>query len=102
MTRIFEGLQYTPVKRIDRCVQDFRYDKYEEGLDGERKLVRGNEHHEVRWEAIFVSADGLPEMKQLLITIDAEPPLTRAWNGISYRQIRYDTHELRVWYKRPE
>lgn len=102
MTRIFEGLQHTPVKRIDRRVKDFRYDKREEGLDGEVVIKRGNEHQETRWEAIFVSALGLPEMKQLAITLDAEPPQTRNWNGIEYQQIRYDTHELRVWYRRPE
>ena len=100
--RIFEGLQHTPIKRIDRQIQDFRYDKTEEGLDGEVVIKRGNEHHEIRWEAIFVSAAGLPEMKQLMITIDAEPPPTRAWNGITYRQIRYSTQELRVWYRRDE
>lgn len=100
--RIFEGLQHTPVKRIERTVQDFRYDRLGEGLDGEVVIKRGNEHQETRWEAIFVSALGLPEMKQLMITLDAEPPLTRCWNGVQYHQIRYDTHELRVWYRRPE
>ncbi len=100
MTRIFEGLQYTPVKRVDRQIKDFRYNRVEEDLDGNPKIIRGNEHHEIRWEAVFVSAEGLPEMKQLMVTIDAEPPLRRRWNGIDYNQIRYDMHELRVWYRR--
>lgn len=102
MSRIFEGLQHTPVTRIAREIKDFRYDRLEEGLNGKVKIKRGDEHHEIRWEAIFVSAVGLPEMKQLMITLDAEPPMTRSWNGISYHQIRYDTRELRVWYRRPE
>ncbi len=100
MSRIFEGLQHTPIKRIARQIQDFRYDREVENPEGEMRIVRGDDHQENRWEAIFVSAIGLPEMKQILITIDAEPPLTRHWNGIPYNQIRYDTRELRVWYRR--
>jgi hypothetical protein len=103
MTRIFEGLQYVPVRRLERTIKDYRYDKVVPGDEADEiNIIRGNEHQEIRWEAIFLSAEGLPEMKQTMITLDAEPPAKRAWNGIPYRQIRFDTHELRVWYGRTE
>lgn len=85
--RIFEGLQHTPVGKVGRKVETYATRK-------------GYTRQEFKWEAhLFNEATG-DELIHLMITMDAEPPLKRAWNGISYNRDGYETQTMRVWYRR--
>lgn len=99
MSRIFEGLQYTPVGKVGR---GFDYHNGAgmriEEADG---TLHGTQCGIFHWEAHFVDEQGKTKTIQRVTTMHAAPPDKRAWDGVTYRLGSYDINHFRAFYWRP-
>lgn len=98
MSRIFEGLQHTPIGKVGR---GFDYKNGAgmriEDADG---TIRYSQCGIFKWEAHFMGEGGKEKSVQLLVTMHAAPPERRSWDGVPYRLGSYDVNTFRAWYWR--
>ena len=85
--RIFEGLQDTPIGKVGRKIETYT-------------TRAGYKRQEFKWEAHFYDEAGNIEFVHLMITLEAEPPAKRAWNGVTYNLDGYEVQTMKAWYRR--